>query len=712
MAEAPTDHAPRVGPAVAHPLEALTADEIRAAVSAVRSDGRLDEHARFAAVTLEPPSKEVVAAHRPGEPVGRRVRLVIVPGRHSAVIEAIVDVGSGEVLSWDERQGVRPALLFDEPSLHHRPAGRPGVADGDATAGHHRLRHRSRSTRGRPATSGWRIEEGRRITRCLAYYRENPDDNGYAHPVEGLIAFVDMARGEVLEVVDHGVVPLPPETGSYCPEDHGPLRADLRPARDRPARGPELHRRGQPASVAEVVAARVDGPDEGLVLHAVGYDDGGRVRPILHRASITEMVVPYGDPGPMHGWKNAFDAGEWGLGRMANSLDLGCDCLGEIHYLDAVFANETRPALRGRERDLHPRGGLRHPLEAQTCTAGRTEVRRSRRLVISSISTVGNYEYGFYWYFYLDGTIQLEVKLTGILSTMAVAPGRAPARFASMVAPELAAPFHQHLFNARLDLEVDGPRNSVYEVDVESPTRRARTTRGPTPSRPVSPLGPTSRRPSGWSTRPQPDLEVRQPRGAQRAWASPWPTSSSPGRRRPCWPTRTRASARRAGFATPQPVGDAVRPDERRAAGDHPNQHPGGDGLPALDRGRPPLVDTDSWSGTRSGSPTSPAPRTGRSCRSSTPGSAHPGRLLRSQPGARRPAAAGLPLSSRRPGAAGPNCRSGLVRPSSSGQRRRRWLAWPPSHTSFCLARLKRKWASFAQVKPTPRGAGCPHRSP
>ena len=52
------------------------------------------------------------------------------------------------------------------------------------------------------------------------------------------------------------------------------------------------------------------------------------------------MVVPYGDPDPMHSWKNAFDVGEWGLGRMANSLKLGCDCLGEITYLDAVFASE------------------------------------------------------------------------------------------------------------------------------------------------------------------------------------------------------------------------------------------------------------------------------------------------------------------------------------------------------------------------------------
>ena len=53
------------------------------------------------------------------------------------------------------------------------------------------------------------------------------------------------------------------------------------------------------------------------------------------------MVVPYGDPDPMHGWKNAFDAGEWGLGRMTQPLTLGCDCLGEIHYFDATLAAST-----------------------------------------------------------------------------------------------------------------------------------------------------------------------------------------------------------------------------------------------------------------------------------------------------------------------------------------------------------------------------------
>src|SRR5690242_15619592 len=49
----------------------------------------------------------------------------------------------------------------------------------------------------------------------------------------------------------------------------------------------------------------------------------------------------------------------------------------------------------------------------------RMQVRRSRRLVVSCIATVGNYEYGLFWYFQQDGAIHFEVKLTGI-----IAPGK------------------------------------------------------------------------------------------------------------------------------------------------------------------------------------------------------------------------------------------------------------------------------------------------
>ena len=67
---------------------------------------------------------------------------------------------------------------------------------------------------------------------------------------------------------------------------------------------------------------------EGLVLHEVEFDG----KSVLHRGSLVEMAVPYGDPNPTYARKCAFDVGDYGLGYCANSLELGCDCLGHIHY--------------------------------------------------------------------------------------------------------------------------------------------------------------------------------------------------------------------------------------------------------------------------------------------------------------------------------------------------------------------------------------------
>jgi primary-amine oxidase len=333
-------------------------------------------------------------------------------------------------------------------------------------------------------------------------------------------------------------------------------------------------------------------PYEGLVLHEVAYVDGDRARPVLHRASITEMVVPYGDPNPMHGWKNAFDAGEWGLGRMANSLKLGCDCLGVIHYFDAILATEdgdpytVEHAICMHEEDY---GIL---WKHQDLHGGTSEVRRSRRLVVSFIATVGNYEYGFYWYLYLDGNIQLEVKLTGIISPMAVGPGEVP-EYAGMVAPGLAGPNHQHLFSARLDLDVDGTTNSVYEIEAE------RVATGPD-----NPWGNAFRQ---RATRF--DSELAAQRDVDPATSRAWKVVNPHSTNRlglpvgyklvPTMSTPTMLAApdssvgKRAGFARHNLWVTPYTPDERRAAGDYPNQHEGGDGLPRWTSADRSITDTD-----------------------------------------------------------------------------------------------------------------------
>jgi primary-amine oxidase len=169
----------------------------------------------------------------------------------------------------------------------------------------------------------------------------------------------------------------------------------------------------------------------------------------------------------MHAWRTYFDAGEYGLGACTNSLALGCDCVGEIRYLDAHLVDRAgRPRTLANAICLHEEdAGLlwKHSDEL----AGRVEVRRARRFVVNSVVTVGNYDYAFRWSLGLDGSIECEVQLHGIVSTMALAPGEQPSG-STIVDDGLAAPNHQHFFCFRLDLDVDGPCNSVREVESEA----------------------------------------------------------------------------------------------------------------------------------------------------------------------------------------------------------------------------------------------------
>src|SRR5207248_1320425 len=319
---------------------------------------------------------------------------------------------------------------------------------------------------------GHEIEADRRVLTCFLWMRTFPLDNYYAHPIEGLHALVDLTTLEILRIDDHFE-----ENGDYVPVTRTPLNYDstiLKEFRN-PSSPLEIV---QPEGLGFIVEGRkvtwenwdfrigFNGR-EGLILHTVGYTEHGKRRPIVYRASIAEMVVPYGTPERSHYRKNVFDNGELGFGRMANSQTLGCDCLGAIHYFDAVV-----PDVFGNPRTIE-RCICLHEEDAglswkhYDMRSKRTEVRRARRLVVSSISTIGNYEYASYWYLHQDGRIEYEMKATGIINTAACHPGQ-PGKYASEVAPGLIGHIHQHLFCARLDMEVDGPNNTVLECNTRA----------------------------------------------------------------------------------------------------------------------------------------------------------------------------------------------------------------------------------------------------
>ncbi|HEY3832668.1 MAG TPA: primary-amine oxidase [Acidimicrobiia bacterium] len=575
-------------PTVDHPLAMLTADEIATAVEVVKATGRLSDAALFAHVVLQEPNKEWLAAWQPGDAHDRLVRVQIVPGAELDLVEALVSVTRRELVEWQDIVGMRPTLLMHEAAnaiftTKEHPEylaalARRGITDIDNV-----------QIDPWPAgTFGYEAEEGRRISRCISFVREFPDDNGYARPIEGLIVHFDNGRNEVIEVIDHGIVPLPQQHARYGAEEHAPLRADLKPIEITQPEGPSFTVAGNRVDWQKWSFRVAFDPYEGLVLHQIAYDG----RSILHRASVTEMVVPYGDPGAMHGWKNAFDAGEWGLGRMTQPLQLGCDCLGEIHYFDVTLANERgKPwpipnAICMHEEDF---GVLWKHIDLMV---GNSEVRRSRRLVVSHFATVGNYEYGFFWYFYLDGNIQLEVKLTGILSVGAMEPGSAR-EFGVEVAPGVFAPYHQHMFCTRLDFDLEGTANRVYEVQAErmpdgpdNPWRNAFTARKTLLER-------------------ESDAQRDTDASASRTWrientsvhngiGQPVAYKLVPTMSTPTLLAHPESSVgQRAGFARHNVWVTKYAADERRGAGEYPNQHAGGDGLPSYVAADRSLVDDD-----------------------------------------------------------------------------------------------------------------------
>jgi primary-amine oxidase len=576
---------------VQHPLDPLTPQEIDQAVTLVRQHQALTGSVRFATVMLNEPSKSAVLNFSPGDPIQREAFLILLDNATGYTYEVVVSLTQKMVMTWTHVPHVQPRIMADE--MAECEATVKANADFQAI-----LAKRGITDIDNVVVDTWAIgnfgfsdEAGLRLARALCWLRAEPTDNFYARPIEGVIPWVDLNKMQILRIDDQGVVPIPPEPGNYAREFIPQFRDDLKPIEITQPQGPSFVVDGYQVSWQRWHLRVGFTPREGLVLYTVGYEDQGRIRPILYRAALSEMVVPYGDPRPQHFRKNAFDLGEHGVGMLANSLTHGCDCLGEIYYFDAFLTDSrgqgvTIPhAVCLHEEDF---GML---WKHSDWRLDQVEVRRSRRLVLSFVTTVDNYEYGFFWYFYQDGNIQYEVKLTGILLAGGELPGNSP-KYGKLVAPQLNAIVHQHFFNVRLDMCVDGELNSVYEVNTEAEPMGAENPYGnaffPTATllqteqeaqRRVNPLSARH-----WLvTNPSQLNHLGQPVGYQLL----------PGENVLPFAHPESSIIKRAGFMMQHLWVTPYNPQERYPAGNYPNQHPGGEGLPAWTQANRAIANTD-----------------------------------------------------------------------------------------------------------------------
>ena len=523
-----------------HPLAPLTAAEIGRAVAVIRASRPDPAVLRFVQLDLLEPPKAAMRALADGSgPVPERIARAVLFDRAShEAAEVRVSIDRDAVIRWDTITVGFPPLVGDDYEL----AMSTVIADPDVRAA---LANRGITALERvfvePWTAGSFPDEAAygdhdlRLARCLFSYRDHPDDmNPWAHPIENLEVLFDLDAGRIHRLMDYGAVPVPPDSGEFGVDQPGQFRDGLRPLMIHQPEGASFSVEGQQINWDRWSFRVGFNAREGLTLHEVSWVmPDGRMRPILYRASLAEMVVPYGDPHSVQIRKNAFDVGEYLIGLCANSLELGCDCLGVIHYFDATMVSATgEPVHRPRVVCLHEEddGVLwKHTDDRR----GRAEVRRSRRLVVSMFSTVGNYDYGFFWYLYQDGRIEVETKLTGILSTGSVFPGERSSHRQQLTPGGLAAPIHQHLFSFRLDFDVEGPVNSVIEEHAEADP--------PGDDNVIGAASTPSRRrwrrswaPSASPTAPMPERGGSSVRGHPTPSANQLPTASS----------RTRASCR------------------------------------------------------------------------------------------------------------------------------------------------------------------------
>lgn len=449
-----------------HPLDALEASEYEATVRILVDSGRVSSESLYQLINIREPSKDFVRAWKPGDPVPRAAFAVIKEG--SRTFEAVVDLDASTVRDWREIEGVQPGFLFGELFLA-----------ADLTTADPRWQEAMRK-RGitdfeqvfcLPLSAGYYNvpdEEGRRLMKVPCNDLRGSKTNVFGKPIPGVHAIVDLNAREVLDVIDTGETSIPADSANYDAESIGTLREPLEPVHQASPNGNNFSVDGRVVRWQNwSFHFRMD-KRAGLVVSLAGFQD----RPVLYQGYLSELFVPYMDPSAHLYWRTFMDVGEYGLGLMATALARGSDCSANAVYFPAVLPllGDGKPATVNDVICMFERNDGSPAWRHAELINETLESRPKVELVLRMASAVGNYDYFFDWVFTQAGEIRVEVGATGIdlaksvaSTSMADATAAEDTRYGTLIAPNVVAPFHDHYFNFRLDLDIDGTANSFVK---------------------------------------------------------------------------------------------------------------------------------------------------------------------------------------------------------------------------------------------------------
>ncbi|MBW4615233.1 MAG: primary-amine oxidase [Desmonostoc vinosum HA7617-LM4] len=568
-------------PSIFHPLTALTEGEIKTAVVVIKKTKTLSETAAFGMIALQEPDKKEVLNFTNIQPITRKAFLVIYDRLQNKTYEGVVNLNTQTLSYWKEIPNVQPAIMNSEYEIATQ------VVKNDPRW-QKAMQKRGITNFDQVKISCWapgilnqqEQTAGNRLCRALSYY-QGARWNFYSSPIEGVLVTVNLNTGKIASFTDNGIVPFSQENWNYDVQSLGKLLSAPKALKILQPNGTSFQIKGNEINWQGWKFHYLMHPRSGLVLYLVSYNDGAKVRPVLYRASLSEMVVPYGDPDPTWAFRNAFDVGEYNFGSLATTMELGKEIPENGVLLDAVLANEQGepyvvPGVIGiYERD---NGMLWKHYEYGT---QRNDVRRSRELVITMTAAIDNYDYSLNWIFHQDGTLEVQNELTGIVLAQGT-PDQQQSKdnsYGRLIAKNITGVNHQHFFNYRLDMDVDGQANSVMEMNIKA-----------LPINEKNPLGnafSVEETPLTTETAAVRDVDMKH----SREWMIVNATEKNnlggatgymlmPGSNSVFFPVEGAKIRQRAGFTNHHVWVTKYEPEELYASGDYPNQAQSETGLP------------------------------------------------------------------------------------------------------------------------------------
>jgi primary-amine oxidase len=451
-----------------HPLDPLTAEEMRQVVGILTDNHLITGRDYFNIINLKEPPKKEVLAYKAGESFRREAFASFYDYAKPGMTEVVVDLRAGKVVSVKNipnviGMGLEADSLAAENIVRKDPAWaaalqKRGISIDSVT-------HRSIF----PGDLGL-APIGHREQLVIPRRKGNKVD------IEGLLAYTDFTTGKIIKIVDEEGRYSDPTELNYFNED------SIRDTK----KGPNAVMITQPqGSSVSITGHEISwqnwrlryGIDnrEGLIIYDVKFVDEGKERRVMYKGSMPEMVVPYGAPSLLQASYNFFDAGEYRLGQgIARPLSPGADAPENAAYMPAVLHRENgAPYQLDRAVAIFEEYG-------GTLWRHGTISRRATNLAIKYYTTIENYDYGFTWRFKQDGTIDVDIELTGIVEVQGVHRTNAMAApdkndlsynglsFGTLVRPHVEAINHQHFFVFRLDMDIDGDQNNgVMEMNAK-----------------------------------------------------------------------------------------------------------------------------------------------------------------------------------------------------------------------------------------------------